>query len=300
MRINTTHQNPAGTDVEPRCTESSVTSRDGTTIGYRQLGQGPGLVVLHGAMSSGYNHLQLARLLSDSFTIYLPDRRGRGLSSPYGDEYHMAKEVEDVHALLSKTGAHNLFGVSSGAIIGLQAARTLPAVQKAAIFEPPFFADVATPKAFLKLFDAELAQGKVAAALATAMQATKMGPPLLGAMPHWLLARLSAMMMAGEAKTAGSDYIPMSKLAPTLHYDAQLIIEMSETVDSFGTIPAEVLLLGGSKSPRYLKQALDRMQKVLPDARRVELPGVGHAASWNSDRGGQPLPVATALRQFFT
>lgn len=62
---------------------SSALSRDGTAIGYRLIGHGPGLVVLHGAASSAYNHLQLAGELSDAFTMILPDRRGRGLSGPY-------------------------------------------------------------------------------------------------------------------------------------------------------------------------------------------------------------------------
>lgn len=62
----------------------TVTSKDGTTIGYRQLGQGPGVVMLHGAMESAQSHMQLATALADAFTVYLPDRRGRGLSGPFG------------------------------------------------------------------------------------------------------------------------------------------------------------------------------------------------------------------------
>src|SRR6266705_880898 len=98
-------------------TTGSVTSRDGATIGYRQLGEA----------------------LSDSFTVYLPDRRGRGMSGPYSKDYGIQQDVEDMDALLTKTGAHHVFGVSSGGIICLQAALTLPAIHKAAIFEPPFF-----------------------------------------------------------------------------------------------------------------------------------------------------------------
>jgi hypothetical protein len=37
----------------------SVTSQDGTLIGYRQPGRGPGVVLLHGTMSSGQNHFDL-------------------------------------------------------------------------------------------------------------------------------------------------------------------------------------------------------------------------------------------------
>lgn len=58
----------------------SVASRDGTTIGYRQVGSGPALILLHGSMSSGAHHVELARLLSDTFTVFVPDRRGRALS----------------------------------------------------------------------------------------------------------------------------------------------------------------------------------------------------------------------------
>ncbi|HMA34289.1 MAG TPA: alpha/beta hydrolase, partial [Chloroflexia bacterium] len=69
--------------VAARHTTGSVTSPDGTPIGYRQVGHGPGLVILHGAMSGGDHHMQLAAALADAHTVYLPDRRGRGQSGPY-------------------------------------------------------------------------------------------------------------------------------------------------------------------------------------------------------------------------
>jgi hypothetical protein len=75
---------------------------------------------------------------------------------------------------------------------------------------------------------------------------------------------------------------------------------MSGRLGTFRAIQAEVLLLGGSKSPAYLKAARADLEKVLPDVRRVELPGVDHAASWNQDRGGKPEPVAHELRRFFS
>src|SRR5258708_5303263 len=76
----------------------SVPSQDGTAIGYRQLGHGPGVVLVHGAMESAQSHLQLAEALADAFTVYLPDRRGRGRSGPYGNDYGIQKEVEDLDA----------------------------------------------------------------------------------------------------------------------------------------------------------------------------------------------------------
>lgn len=277
----------------------SVVSRDGTTIGYRRLGQGPGLVVLHGAMESAQSHLQLAEALADTYTVYLPDRRGRGLSGPYGRDYRIQEEVEDLDALLSKTGAHYVFGVSSGAIVSLQAALTLPAIQKAAIFEPPLMFGGSAPTRWLTRFDNEMAQGKVAAAMITGMKGAEMGPPMLNLLPRWLLERMTTMMMASEDKKASDDDVTMRMLAPTLHYDFQLVIEMDGALESFRAVRAEVLLLGGSKSPTYLTRAVDALEKVLPHFTRVEFPGLGHEASGNTDRRGQPERVAQELRPFF-
>lgn len=280
-------------------TIGSVTSRDGTTIGYRQLGQGPGVVLLHGSMSSGYNHMQLAEALADAFTVYLPDRRGRGLSGPYAADYSIQDDVDDLDALLSATSAHNVFGLSSGAIICLLAAATLPAIHRAAIFEPPLFTERSTPTAILSRFDREMAGGRAAAALVTGMKGAQMGPAIFNVVPNRLLEPLVKMAMAGEERKAAGQYVTMRALAPTLHYDFQLVTDVSATLERFGTVSAEVLLLGGSKSPAYLKTALDELGKVLPRARRVEFAGLDHAASWNADRGGKPEPVAHELRRFF-
>jgi pimeloyl-ACP methyl ester carboxylesterase len=178
----------ATTDV----TTGAVTSRDGTTIGYRQVGQGPGLVVLHGTMESSQSHLQLAEALADTFTVYLPDRRGRGLSGPFGDGYGVRKEIEDLDALLTRTGAQYVLGISSGAIVLLRAALALPAIRKAVIFEPPLALDPAWSTDFEARYEREIAEGRTAAAMATAMVGAQMGPAFLRALPRWLLDRLTA------------------------------------------------------------------------------------------------------------
>ena len=283
-----------------RYNTGSVVSKDGTTIGYRQLGRGPGLIVLHGAMESARSHMQFAEALAPSFTVYLPDRRGRGLSGPYRKDHSIETDVEDMAALLAKTGAHYVMGVSSGAIIWLQAALTLPAIRKAVIFEPPLPINGSLPTAFMHRYDTEIAQGEVAAALVSAMKGTQMGPPIFNVIPRTLLERLTTAMMASEEKRAGSQDVTMRMLAPTLHYDFQLATEVEGALERFKGIRAEVLLLGGSKSPAYLTAGLDALEKVLPRVTRVELPGLGHGAMGNTDRGGRPARAAQVLRQFFS
>jgi pimeloyl-ACP methyl ester carboxylesterase len=292
-------QTQATTTPQGRYRTGSVISQDGTTIGYRQLGHGPGVVLLHGAMESAQSHMELAEALADRFTVTLPDRRGRGMSGPYGRDYTIQRAVEDVAAVLAETDAHAVFGVSAGGLIMLQAALTLPAIHKAALFEPAMVVNNAVSMAFLARYDQEIAQGKTAAALVTAMKGAQMGPPIFNRIPRWLLERLTQMGMASEEKKATGDAVTMRALAPTLHCDFHMILEMQDALPRFKAVQAEVLLLGGSESPAYLKAALDALETVLPHVRRVEFPGLGHGASGNTDQHGQPERVAQELRRFF-
>ena len=47
----------------------TLTSRDGTVIGYRRLGSDPGVVLLHGAGQSSQSFLTLARAMANQFTL---------------------------------------------------------------------------------------------------------------------------------------------------------------------------------------------------------------------------------------
>jgi pimeloyl-ACP methyl ester carboxylesterase len=303
MNTNTSVNNKSTATAREHYTTSSVISQDGTTIGYRQFGHGPGVVLLHGSNVSGLDFTQLGEGLADIFTVYLPDRRGRGLSGPYGDDYCMQKEIEDLDALLIKTGAHLVYGVSAGGLICLQAALTLPAIQKIALYEPALLTDGTAHTAWLTRYDQEMAQGNVAAALVASMKGLELGGPVMNAMPNWLLESLTNATMKSEDKKAKPDDITMRKLAPTLHYDGLLLVEMSGTLERFRAVNAEVLLLGGSKGLPFLKPSLDALEKVLPHVvKRVEFPGLEHGGSNNpsqTNRGSKPELVAQELRWFF-
>jgi pimeloyl-ACP methyl ester carboxylesterase len=277
-------------------TTHAVSSKDGTTIGYRQLGQGPGIVVLHGSMSSGYYHLELAEALSDAFTVYLPDRRGRGLSGAYQDGDGIQQEAEDLEAVLARTSAQNVFGVSVGALIALQAALTRPTISRLALYEPLLLPDAATASAMMGRYDQQLAAGKVTAALSTAMKGAQMGSAVMNAMPHWLLSILTRPMANWTPK---GDYIAFADLAPALHYEGHEIVAMSGSLDTMKDVHADVLLLGGSKSSAQIKDALTRVERAVPGSQRIQLPGLNHSAPWNKQVRGNPELVARALRDFF-
>jgi pimeloyl-ACP methyl ester carboxylesterase len=279
----------------------SVVSHDGTPIVYHQLGRGPGVVVLHGANVSARSFMRLAGALADDYTVYLPERRGHHIDP--GKHYGICKEVEDLDALLAKTGARNVFGISAGGLIALQAARTITIIEKIALYEPALLPSGSTRIDWLGRYDREMARGEVAAALVTAMRGLALGPPVMNAMPRWLLVALTNMAMTGEEKRAEPGDVTMRMLAPTLHYDMQLLAEMTGTLESFREVRAAVLLLGGANGLPYLKPSMDALERSLPHVDgRVEFPRLDHGGACDpseTNRASDPGVVAAELRRFF-
>src|SRR5580658_4439431 len=157
--------------------ENFVASADGTKIGYRTLGSGPDVVLLHGAMESAHSHMGMARALADRFRVHLPDRRGRGASGPHPEGYGIHTEVADLAAVVGETSASRVFGVSEGGLIVLAAARELPAIRKVAVYEPALITEGTAYTSWLARYDREMADAKVADALVTSMTGLRLAPP---------------------------------------------------------------------------------------------------------------------------
>jgi pimeloyl-ACP methyl ester carboxylesterase len=273
--------------------------RDGTQIAYQRSGQGPALVLVHGGVQAARNFSRLAALLSHRFTVFVPDRRGRGRSGPHGDEYCVARECEDLSALLTESGASSVFGLSSGALIVLAAARVLPEIRRAALYEPPLQLEESILD-WVPRMDAELARDDVGAALVTIMKGTG-DRGLLDWLPRALLVPFFRFALAAQARRVHArdeenGELSIASLVRTMHYDPIIVRELAGKLESFRGLAAEVLLLGGDRSRVYLGAALTALARVLPRARRVEFTGVGHLAA---DNGGKPEWVARELEAFF-
>jgi pimeloyl-ACP methyl ester carboxylesterase len=278
-----------------------VVSRDGTPIGYTRLGSGPGVVILHGSMESAHSHRRLAEGLADLFTVYLPDRRGHGQSGPAGDDFGIDREVEDLEAVMGAAESTRVFGVSSSGLIALEAARRLPWIERAAVYEP-FVTQDATTTEWLERFDAEMAEGRTAAALITSMFGLGLAPPFLKLFPRRLLVSMTDRAMCAEDRRAQPDEETMRKLAPTLHLEGVVLAAGQGRIESFADVAARVLLMGGSKGLRSLGPARDLLERVLPNCERIEFQGLDHGGSSDVSRTnahGKPEIVAPEVRRFF-
>ncbi|MGZ4905020.1 MAG: alpha/beta fold hydrolase, partial [Halobacteriota archaeon] len=255
---------------------------------------------VHGAVCASQHLMKLGAALCDTFTVYVPDRRGRGLSGPFGDNYGVQREVEDLDALLQKTGARSVFGHSAGALISLCAARVLPSIHNVALYEPPLDIDnaVLSTYSFMPRFDREIAEGDAPAAMATFLKVfvrnVEPSQARLSYLPRFLLVRLLARAFRDDAENVRGDDVPLQELLPTVHFEHELIIDTQGTLADFNAVRAEVLLLCGSKSLPYLKGIVKALSNVLPNVTCVELQGLGHSAPVEN-----PERVAPELRRFF-
>jgi pimeloyl-ACP methyl ester carboxylesterase len=273
----------------------SVRSLDGTPIGYRRLGQGPAVLVLHGGMQAAQDFMRLARYLAADFTVCAVDRRGRGLSGPHGDAFSIRREVEDVQALAAQTGATRIFGLSSGALVSLRSALETPALERVALYEPPLSVHGSVDLNFLPRFERELDEGRVGAAVVTVLKGLRVDP-VFERLPRFALAPAVAVVTRLQRSVPPGD-VRMADLVPTQRYDLRLVQELADTLADYRSVKADVLLLGGSKSPAFLTTTLDALEGTLPHVQRITFAGLGHGGP---DDGGDPERVGAALRAFFT
>jgi pimeloyl-ACP methyl ester carboxylesterase len=261
-----------------------VVSHDGTRIAYSRVGSGEPLVLVDGALNdralNGPNP-RLAKVLASQFTVFTYDRRGRGESGDTPPST-VEREVEDLQAILEAAGGTAyVYGISSGGVLALEAANRLSSIRRLALYELPFVSDDSRPPipADFAAHLAELANTGRRAETLRYFFITGIGLPrvFVGAMrllPAW--SKLKA-------------------LAHTLPYDAQLIGDAGSggplPARRWANVTAPTVVIAGTKSPAWMRNAMRALGEALPNAEHRELEGQTHIV--------KPKALAPVLREFF-
>ena len=117
-----------------------ATSDDGTVIAGRVYGEGPPLVLLHGAMADGLIEWgELVPHLTDRFTCYLPDMRNRGLSGQHPDVSRAARLRDAVAYVESIDQPVAVLGASGGGMLALGVTARSDRIVATAAHEPVVF-----------------------------------------------------------------------------------------------------------------------------------------------------------------
>jgi alpha-beta hydrolase superfamily lysophospholipase len=223
----------------------------------------------------------LAELLSPNFTMYHYDRRGRGDSGDTAP-YAVEREVEDIDALIQDAGGSAfVFGMSSGAVLALEAADRGLAITKLALYEPPFMVDDSRPplpEDYRERLTELLASGRPGDAVELFMtEAVGVSAETVGYMqgdPFW---------SAFEA------------VAHTLPYDAAIMANTTSgaplSAGRWSAVTIPTLVVDGGASPAWARNAVAALAEMLTDARRRTLADQTHQVD--------PEFLAPVLEKFF-
>lgn len=244
-----------------------VISKDGTPIAFDQLGSGPAVILVAGALGTRASFTELAETLAQNFTVINYDRRGRAGS---GDTqpYAVAREIEDIEALIDHAGGSaSLYGISSGAALALEAAAALPnKVVKVALYEPPFIVDETHPPLpanYVEHLNELVQQGRRGDAVEYFMTAA------VGIPPDYIAPMRATPMWQG-----------FEAVAHTIAYDGLVVRDhmrgqpLSPATWQTATMPA-LVIVGGNSEP-FFHNGTKALADLLPNARHYTLPGQDH------------------------
>ncbi|PTM58179.1 alpha/beta fold hydrolase [Desmospora activa] len=267
--------------------KESVQSLDGTVISYHVMGEGPGLLIVHGGFRASQHYIRLGDSLSDDYTVYIMDRRGRNNSGPKGSGYSVQKECEDVIAILQKHQVSYLFGHSYGGLISLHVTLQEP-IKKLAVYEPSLIGYF--PSDWIPRFEQELNQNDYISASTTLLKGLQMGG-VIGKLPQPVLKNLFRSMAKGP------EWEENIKLLRTLPEELRAGLRLKPTIQTYEQISIPTMVMAGSKSPRFLRTAAHELSLILPNKQNVilSLAGLDH----NAPDEKAPAKIAQTLKYFF-
>lgn len=239
-----------------------VRSADGSEIAFVRSGQGPAVILIGGAFNDRSTTTALAEGLAAEFTTYRYDRRGRGDSEDRASEVAVAREVEDIAALIEHAGGKAaLFGHSSGAVLALEATAAGLPVTKVAAYEPPY-----------RVGDAVTDEN--AAAAARVVEFAEAGDRDGAAAEFLRMTGAPAEVVDGMRGDAGT-WAYLAAQALTLPYDIA-VCGTGLPADRLATIGVPVLVIDGGDSDDTLRDGARAAAEAVPGAQYRTLPGEDH------------------------
>jgi pimeloyl-ACP methyl ester carboxylesterase len=269
-------------------TTQTVFSQDGAKISYLTLGSGSSVLVIPGALSMATDYAAFASALAEHFTVHIIERRGRGLSSPQGDDYSILKEREDVLALQQKTGASFLVGHSFGGLVALEVARNNPSLTKLAVYEPGISIDGSIPVSWIPGYEKKLAEKKYVDAFIEFVRG--MNPESAGKTPPWLIKRLLPLFLSSRERKQ-----ILSLLQENLREHKE-VARLDNSYENYREISAGVLLMYGGKGHTAQRDMrLKQLAAVIPRSETKEFPKLDH---FGIDKKA-PREVAKLVNAYF-
>ena len=239
----------------------TVISKDGTSIAFDRIGEGPAVVLVSGGSVDRMSLAPLAQELASDFTVLNYDRRGRG---PSGDTppYAIEREVEDIEAVVDAAGGEAaIFGSSSGAVLAMFAAEAGMGIGKLAMWEPPYI-----PEGFPKPPPDQVEQYETMVAEGRRGDAVEFFMARVVGMPAEFVAGARTQPWWGATEA----------LAHTLAYDARIMGDYDIPMDRAANVKVPSLVIAGGADMPFMRETAQALADALPDGQVRFLDGQGH------------------------
>ena len=237
-------------------------------------GEGPPLVLVHGAGSARWSFAAVRPHLEGRFKVIAVDRRGRGDSTD-GAGYSLEREYEDVAAVVRDAGQGALLaGHSYGGLVAMGAARLLD-VPRLALYEPAMGGGLATP-ATVDRWEDLIAEGD------------------RDAVVREFLVEIAGYDEAAIDELTRSPIWELRREAvPTVPRELRAELAHRFDADALARLRTPTLLLLGSESPDWAARSVRAHAAAIPGSETRALEGQGHGANLAA-----PALLASELERF--
>jgi pimeloyl-ACP methyl ester carboxylesterase len=244
-----------------------VRSRDGTQIAVFSSGDGPPLLLIHGAAADHTTFRVVGPMFAERHAVHAIDRRGRGASGDAPD-YDVVREFEDVaavvDALAREAGAEvDVVGHSYGGRVGLGGALRTPNLRRLVVYEgapapadTPYQAPDVLPR-LVALRDAGRNEELLETFLREIVGMDEAALAAYRANPVWPLRVAAAPTVVREVEAEASD---------------------GAGLDALGAVEIPILQILGGESRDEFGLAMAALDARLARGRVVVIEGARHAA----------------------
>lgn len=248
-------------------------------IAYQQVGRGPSLVFLHGALCDGRVWRRQLAELADEFTVVAWDEPGAGGSSEVPENFGLADYADCLAAFIDalELAPAHVAGLSWGGVLAQELYRRHPECVASLILADTYAG-----------WKGSLPEEECAARLAASRQVSSLAPDeFIRFYLPGLLAESAPETVAGELFSIMSDFDPVSAL------NVAAAVAACDHRDLLPRIAVPTLLLWGEADARSPLNVAEQLRDGIPGARLTVIPGAGHVSNME-----QPDRFNAAVREF--
>ncbi len=231
-------------------------------IGFRQAGEGPPLILLHGGLGDSRAWRDQLEDLRDEFTVVAWDTPGCGASSDPPDTFRLADYAHALAGLIEALGLHrpHVLGHSFGAGLALELYRSHPSVPRSLVLAGAYAG-----------WAGSLPAEEVERRLRLALETAELLPDRF--VPQSIPGLFSELVPPDRSEELVS---MMSEARPVGTRVMAHAFAHADLRDVLPHIRVPTLLLCGEADERSALPVAEALHAAIPTSTMVVLPGLGH------------------------